>query len=172
LGVPLVVARPEFVYGPGDTHVLGLFGAIQNGTFFYIGSGDSLCHPTYIDDVVAGLLACASSRARALEAYHLAGPRAVTIRAWAEAIAAALGARPPWLHLPVPLVRAGAWAAELAGSVSGIRPPLSREGVRFFTESRAFSTEKAERELGWTPKVEIEEGTRRAVEWYRQEGLL
>jgi nucleoside-diphosphate-sugar epimerase len=172
LGVPLVIARPEFVYGPGDTHVLGLFGAIQNGTFFYIGPGDCLCHPTYVDDVVAGLLACASPRARVLEAYHLAGPRAVTIREWAEAIAAALGARDPRLHLPAPLVRAGAWAAEWAGKVAGLRPPLSREGVRFFTESRAFSVEKAERELKWTPRVGIEEGTRRAVRWYRKEGLL
>ena len=55
LGVPMVVARPEFVYGPGDTHVLGLFQAIQRGTFFYMGSGECLCHPTYIDDAVAGL---------------------------------------------------------------------------------------------------------------------
>ena len=172
LGLPLVIARPEFVYGPGDTHVLGLFRAVQNGTFFYIGSGDGLCHPTYVDDVVAGLRACASPAARPLEAYHLAGPRAVTIRAWATAIAAALERRPPRLHLPTPLVRAGAWGAEQAGRLLGIHPPLTREGVRFFTESRAFSTEKAARELGWTPQTDIEEGTRRAVAWYRAQGLL
>jgi nucleoside-diphosphate-sugar epimerase len=171
-GVPLVIARPEFVYGPGDTHVLGLFRAIQNGTFFFFGAGDCLCHPTYIEDVVAGLLACASPRARPLEAYHLAGPQPATIREWATAIAAALEVRPPRLHLPAPLVRAGAWGAELAGRLTGIRPPLTREGVRFFTESRAFSIVKAARELGWTPQVGIEEGTRRAVAWYRQRGLL
>jgi nucleoside-diphosphate-sugar epimerase len=167
-----VIARPEFVYGPGDTHVLGLFRAIDKGTFFYIGSGECLCHPTYIDDVVEGLLACASPRARPLEAYHLAGPRPATIRAWGTAIAAALDARPPRVHLPTPLVRVGAWAAEQAGRLLGIHPPLTVEGVRFFTESRAFSIEKAARELGWTPQVEIEEGTRRAVAWYRQEGML
>jgi nucleoside-diphosphate-sugar epimerase len=172
LGVPLVIARPEFVYGPGDRHVLGLFCAIQSGTFFYIGPGDSLCHPTYVDDAVAGLVACASSQARSLEAYHLAGPRPVTIRKWGAAIAAALGVRPPWLHLPTPLVRAGAWGAELAGRLLGIRPPLTREGVRFFTESRAFSTAKAARELGWVAQVDVQEGARRAVAWYRQKGLL
>jgi nucleoside-diphosphate-sugar epimerase len=76
------------------------------------------------------------------------------------------------LHLPAPLVRAGAWGAEVAGGLLGIQPPLTREGVRFFTESRAFSTEKARRELGWAPQVEVEEGARRAVAWYRKEGLL
>ena len=69
-------------------------------------------------------------------------------------------------------MRAGAWGAELAGRLAGIRPPLTREGVRFFTESRAFSIEKAARELDWTPQVGTEEGTRRAVAWYRQQGLL
>jgi nucleoside-diphosphate-sugar epimerase len=172
LGLPLVVVRPEFVYGPGDTHVLGLFRAIQGGTFFYIGSGDCLCHPTYVDDAVAGLLACASPRARAGEVYHVCGPRPVTIHAWVTAIAAALEVRPPRLHVPVPLVRAGAWGAEIAGRLLGIEPPLSREGVRFFTQSRAFSTEKAQRELGWAPQVEVEEGARRAVAWYREEGML
>lgn len=172
LGLPLVIARPEFVYGPGDTHVLGLFRAVQKGAFFYIGSGDALCHPTYIDDVTAGLLVCASPRARPLEAYHLAGPQPVTIRAWVTAIADALAVRPPWLHLPTPLARAGAWGAEQAGRLLGFSPPLTVEGVRFFTESRAFSIAKAARELGWRPHVGIEEGTRRAAAWYGEQGLL
>jgi dihydroflavonol-4-reductase len=171
-GVPLVIARPEFVYGPGDRHVVGLFQSIQRGTFFYIGAGDCLCHPSYIDDVVAGLIACASERARPLEAYHICGPRPVTICELATAIARALGVRPPWLHLPTGLVRAGAWGAELAGRLLGIGPPLSREGMRFFTESRAFSIEKARAELGWSPQVDIAEGVQRSVAWYRQEKLL
>jgi dihydroflavonol-4-reductase len=172
LGLPLVIARPEFVYGPGDRHIVGLFRNIQRGTFFYMGRGDCLCHPSYVGDVVAGLQACASVRARPLEAYHLCGPRPVTIRELVEAVARALQVHPPWLHLPTPLVRAGAWAAEGAARLLGIEPPLSLEGVRFFTESRAFAIDKARRELGWTPQVDLDEGMRRAVAWYRKKGLL
>ena len=172
LGVPLVIARPEFVYGPGDEHVLGLFRSIQRGTFFYIGSGNSLCHPSYIDDVVAGLLACAGKRVRPLEAYHICGPRPVTIRELATAVAAALEVKAPSLHLPKWLVSAGAWAAERAASVLHIDPPFTLEGVRFFTESRAFSIARAWNELGWRPEVGIEEGARRSVAWYREQGWL
>ena len=172
LGVPLVIARPEFVYGPGDSHVLGLFRAIQRGMYFYIGSGDYLCHPSYIDDVVSGLMACAGRRARPLEAYHICGPRSITIRELATAIADVLEVRHPKLHLPKWLASAGAWGAELAGPFLGLDPPLTLEGVRFFTESRAFSIEKACRELGWSPNVEFAEGVRRAVAWYRAQGLL
>lgn len=172
LGIPLVIARPEFVYGPGDRHVVGMFHAIQGGRFFYIGSGDCLCHPSYVDDVVAGLAACATARARPLEAYHICGPRPITIRTLATAIAEALGVQPPRLHLPAWLVRSGAWGAELAARLLGTEPPLSLEGVRFFTESRAFSIEKAHRELGWVPQIDITEGARRAAAWYRAQGML
>ena len=172
LGIPLVIARPEFVYGPGDAHVVGLFRSIQRGAFFYIGSGETLCHPSYIDDVVAGLLACGGERARPLEAYHICGPRPVAIRELATAIAAALDVKSPSLHLPKWLVGAGAWAAERASALLGIDPPFTLEGVRFFTESRAFSIEKAGSELGWRPEVGIEEGARRSVAWYREQGWL
>ena len=172
LGIPLVIARPEFVYGPGDAHVVGLFRSIQRGSFFYIGSGEALCHPSYIDDVIAGLLACAGERARPLEAYHICGPRPVTICELATAIAAALDVKAPTLRLPKWLVSAGAWAAERAGALLGINPPFTLEGVRFFTESRAFSVEKAWSELGWRPEVDIAEGARRSVAWYREQGWL
>ena len=171
-GLPLVIARPEFVYGPGDRHVVGLYRTVQRGAFFYIGAGDCLCHPSYVDDVVAGLIACASERARPLQTYHICGPRPVTIVELVEAIAAALSVCPPARHVPAALVRAGAWGAEQAGRLLGIEPPLTLETVRFFTESRAFSIDKARQELGWSPQVDIDEGTRHAVAWYRQEGLL
>lgn len=172
LDIPLVIARPEFVYGPGDTHVLGLFRTIGSGRFFYIGSGNCLCHPSYIDDVIAGLIACAGERACPLEAYHICGPRPVTIHELSIAIADALGVPPPSRHLPRWLVSAGAWGGELAGRLMHIQPPLTLEGVRFFAESRAFSTAKARHELGWSPQVDVEEGARRSVAWYREQGLL
>jgi nucleoside-diphosphate-sugar epimerase len=168
----LVIARPEFVYGPGDRHVLGLFRAVQRGMFFYIGSGDCLCHPSYIDDVVAGLMACATERASPQHAYHICGPRPLPLREFVNAIADTLGVQRPRLHLPKPLVTAGAWATEIAAGVLGREPPLTREGVRFFTESRAFSTDKARHELGWSPKVDLTAGIQRSVEWYRAQGWL
>ena len=37
--VPWVMVRPEFVYGPGDRHVLKLYRAIKAGRFVLIGGG-------------------------------------------------------------------------------------------------------------------------------------
>lgn len=165
--LPLVVGRPEFVYGPGDRHVLGLFRAVQRGLFFTISGGRHFCHPTYIDDAVHGLL-LAAERGAPGHIYHIAGPRPVTFRQLADAIAAALGARRPWLNLPRPLALAGAAVLERLTA----EPPLSRSGVDFFSQSRRFSWAKAHREVGYTPQVELELGVAATVAWYRAHQLL
>lgn len=170
-GLPAVIARPEFVYGPGDLHVLGLFRAVEQGVFFYIGSGRNHCHPTFIDDAVDGMLACLE-RGRAGQAYQIAGPRSVSFRELAGTMAAELGVAPPRLRLPRALALLGAAGLEVVGNATGRAIPLSRTGVAFFSEDRRFTSAKAERELGYRPRVDLREGIAKTVAWYRNEGLL
>jgi nucleoside-diphosphate-sugar epimerase len=40
------------------------------------------------------------------------------------------------------------------------------------TESRAYRGDRAARELGFTPRVDLATGLRATVAWYRREGLL
>lgn len=170
-GLPVVICRPEFVYGPGDRHVLGLFQAIRRGRFFYFEKGRHFCHPTFVADAVAGmLLGLRSGRSGAI--YHIAGPRAVTFRELGHCIAAALGVRPPWLSLPRWLATAGVVGGEALERVSGRRPPLSRSGLAFFSEDRRFSWQAAHAELGYTPGYDLAAGVARTVAWYRQQGWL
>ncbi|MCB8935272.1 MAG: NAD-dependent epimerase/dehydratase family protein [Anaerolineae bacterium] len=170
-GLPVVIVRPEFVYGPGDRHVLGLFRAIERGMFFYVGSGNNHCHPTYIDDAVEGMVAGLQT-GRVGQAYQIAGPRSVSFRELAETIAAALGVPPPRVRVPRAAAWLGAGVLEVAGRATGRSVPLSRTGVAFFSEDRRFSSAKAERELGYVPHVELKEGVARTIAWYRAEGLL
>lgn len=170
-GLPVVIVRPEFVYGPGDRHVLGLFRAIERGMFFYVGRGRNHCHPTYIDDAVEGMLAGLEA-GRVGQAYQIAGPRPVSFRELAETIAAALGVPPPRLRVPRAAASLGAGMLEVVGRATGRAIPLSRTGVAFFSEDRRFSSAKAERELGYVPRVDLKEGVARTVAWYRAEGLL
>jgi nucleoside-diphosphate-sugar epimerase len=171
VGLSLVVARPEFVYGPGDTHVLGLYRTIQRGLFFYIGSGENLVHPTYVDDAIQGIILCGQHGA-AGGVYHIAGERPVSLQELATTIARELGVGPPRVHVPKALAIAGASALGPVARVLGAQLPLSREGVRFFSETRAFSTARAEAELGYRAQVSLEEGVHHTVAWYRAHALL
>jgi nucleoside-diphosphate-sugar epimerase len=170
-GPRVVVVRPEFVYGPGDHHVLRLFRAIQRRRFFYIGPGNALCHPTYVDDAVDGILA-ALEEAPVGRVYHFAGPRPVAIRQLVETIASAVGVAPPFLHVPEVLVRGAIRAMRPVARWTRRELPIDESGVDFFTFDRHFSWQRAKSELGYCPRVELQTGVPWAVTWYREHGLL
>jgi nucleoside-diphosphate-sugar epimerase len=171
-GLSLAVARPALVYGPGDLHLLGWFRAIARGWYRVVGSGESLLHPVYIDDLSEGLVRCATHAPASPRVYHLVGPTPVAIGDLAAAIAAAVGRRLPRTRIP----RAAAWSvARVLEAVPGVSPaqlPLTRSRITFMTQSRAYRGERAARELGFVPAVDLATGLRRTVEWYRREGLL
>ncbi|MFL5299187.1 MAG: NAD-dependent epimerase/dehydratase family protein [Anaeromyxobacteraceae bacterium] len=170
-GQDVVVARPGFIYGPGDRHVLGLFQAVKRGRFFYVDGGRSLCQPTFVEDVVAGLLACLR-RGRAGEAYHLVGPSAVTFRELGRTIAAALGVAAPRVSLPRWSALLVAGGLEQLASATGRRAPLTRNGVDFFSQDRVVSSSKARDEVGYAPASDVARGVPRTVAWYRDHRWL
>ena len=167
-GPRVVMVRPEFVYGPGDLHVLRLFQAIRRRRFFFIGSGQAVCHPTFVDDAVDGIVA-ALDRAPLGRTFHFAGPRPVTIDELVRSFARAMGVRPPWLHVPESLMRA---AIKVARRVPGLPLPIDESGVDFFTFDRRFSTRRAREELGFEPKVDVALGADKTVAYYQSRRLL
>jgi nucleoside-diphosphate-sugar epimerase len=170
-GLNLVIARPGLVYGPGDRHLLGWFRSIRGGYYRVIGSGRNAFHPIYIDDLVRALLLTASSANGNCRAYHLVGSQPVTMRALSDAIGTAVGRRVPRTHLPRPLAFAMGAVME-ALPVPRRALPLTRSRVRFMTESREYDGSRARQELGFIPRVELEDGLARTVAWYRDNGLL
>lgn len=170
-GLPVIITRPEFIYGPTDLHVLGLFKAVRDGRFFTINGGQYSCHPTYIDDAVAGML-LALRNGRSGQIYHITGPNPVTFRELGQTIAAALDVPPPRLNLPRWLAWLGTATLEIGMGLINRQPPLSRTGVAFFSEDRRFSWQKAHEELGYTPQFDLERGVAETVAWYRENELL
>ena len=74
-GLPVTIARPSGIYGPGDRRLLKLFKGVARGRFVVLGSGDIFYHLTYIDDLVEGFRLCGEVPAAANRTYILAGGR-------------------------------------------------------------------------------------------------
>lgn len=171
-GLPGVVFRPVGMYGPRDTRFLKMFRGIQRRRFPIFGSGEVRYHMTYIDDLVDGIIRCGDSPAAIGQTYLLAGPRYTTLNELAALVAQAVGVPPPALHLPVgPLLAAGA-ICEWVCKPLGIEPPLHRRRADFFVKERAFCIDKAKRELGYAPRVDLSEGLARTAAWYFEKGYL
>lgn len=171
-GFPGSIVRPGAIYGPGDLRLLKLFRGIARKRFVMFGPGDNYFHLVYIDDLVDGIVACGTRPEALGETFLLVGPRYVRVDDLVRMVAAAVGAPPPRIRLPLgPLLL----AADLCETVCvplGIEPPLYRRRCDFFCKSRAFDGSKARRLLGWKPVIDVEEGLRRTAIWYRENGLL
>jgi dihydroflavonol-4-reductase len=168
----VVVARPIGIYGPGDTRFLKMFRGLKRGNFPMLGSGRAFYHLTFIDDLVNGFHLCGTVPAAAGRTYILAGPRYTTLEELVGLVAKDLGVKPPRMHWPVwPFWTAGL-LCEMVCVPLGIEPPLYRRRVDFYTKSRAFDTTRARTELGYAPRVDLEEGIHRTAEWYAAQGLL
>ena len=171
-GLPVSVARPGLVYGPGDLHLVGFFSSIKKGLFRVIDGGKAMLHPIYIDDMTNAFLLCAERPEAIGQSYNLAGARAVTMRTLATAIARSMGKELPKGSIPL-------WLANLASDIFSLMPgfkgenaPLTRSRVKFLTNSRVYDIRRAKQDLGFAPVVELEEGMRKTAEWYQKHEYL
>jgi nucleoside-diphosphate-sugar epimerase len=171
-GVEVVIARPTGIYGPGDRRLLKLFRGVARRRFVILGDGRIFYHLTYIDDLVEGLRLCGEIPEAAGRTYILAGGEVTTLNELVALIAREAGVPAPKLHLPVwPFWTAGALCEAVCVPL-GLEPPIYRRRVDFFTKSRAFDIGRARRELGYEPRVGLQDGIRRTLEWYRTAGWL
>ena len=171
-GTEIVVVRPCSMYGPGDLRMLKMFRMLSKGRFFKVGPCRENFHAGFIDDVVDGFVAAATRPGIDGEVFIVGGERFLPLDEYIDTAARAVGAAPPKLRLPYGAMHAAAWACERLCVPLGVEPPLHVRRVRFFRNNRAFSIDKARRLLGFEPRVALEEGMRRTVDWYRSCGLL
>jgi len=170
-GMEVFVARPGWVYGPGDRRTFKVIKAINDRRFALVAPDRGRQTPVFIDDLVDGLL-LAAEKGRRGEIYHLTGDEVLTVRRMAGLIAEACGVPTPRLRIPVLPARLAAWALEKAFAPLGKEAPLNPSRLAFFLDPKALSNAKARRELGFRPKVDFRTGAARAVAWYREQGWL
>src|SRR5687768_2119622 len=120
------------------------------------GRGDTYYHPLYIDNLVDAFL-CSMDKGDG-EAYIIGDEAYFPIRALVEKVARAMGQEPQIRYFPMmPLVVAG-HLCEKVCKPFGMTPPIFPRRVDWYRQVRAFKIDKAKSELGYEPKVGIDEG--------------
>ncbi|HEY6099920.1 MAG TPA: NAD-dependent epimerase/dehydratase family protein [Anaeromyxobacter sp.] len=145
-GLPLVVVRPAFVLGPGDTHgssAATVVALAKRRIPGWVEGGASFCD---VRDVARGH-AEALARGRPGEAYILGGHNLRMSEFMSRACAAAGVPRPP--RVPYAAAFGAAALQEGWAKLSGRRAATTRDLVRASALYTWVSSAKAERELGY-----------------------
>jgi nucleoside-diphosphate-sugar epimerase len=168
-----VILRPAAIYGPGDPErFFMIFKRVARGTFPMFGNGRTLYHPLYIDNLIDAFMLCLMPGVGNGRAYLIADEHHYPIEEIVKAVGRALDVNVRIPHYPVmPVVAAGHICEKLCKPF-GVTPPIFPRRVDWYRQNRAFDISRAKRELGYVPRVELDEGLRRTGRWYREQGYL
>ena len=172
-GLPVVVARPAIVVGPGgDPHHWGVGFWSSADTCRLWGDGTRPVPLVLVDDVAAALARCLELGGIEGESFNLAAEPCVTPREYVAAMSEALGT---WIDVrPTPAWRffaadMGKWLVKSLVRHPERRLPSYRDWKSRTYRAR-YDCSKAKRVLGWVPVSDREtllaEGVRRpATVW-------
>jgi nucleoside-diphosphate-sugar epimerase len=170
-GVPLVVLRPGFVYGPRDKTVLPrLIERLRIGRLHYLGGDQRLLNSIYVGNLVDAVFLAVDNPRAVGQVYNLTDGERVTKERFIASIADAMGFKRPRQVLP-------RWLAAIVAKV--VLRQIRRAGpngqtrltaaqYKFMLLNLDFSIEKARRELGYQPRVSFEQGMHETMAWYTQ----
>ncbi len=168
---PVVIVNPSTPIGPGDIKPTPtgkmVLDAARGKMPAYVDTGLNFVH---VDDVAQGHL-LALEKGKPGRRYILGGTN-LSLKELLEMIAAITGGRPPFLKLPHSFVMPIACLAEAWCRITGKGEPLATvEGVKLAKKIMFFSSNRAERELGYTHRP-VEEALSDAIAWFREHGYM
>jgi nucleoside-diphosphate-sugar epimerase len=173
-GVPVVVLRPGFIYGPRDRWVLPrLIENLRAGQVRYLGGGGQALNTIYVGNLVEAALLAAEKPNVVGHAFNLTDGEPVTKRRFIDAIADGLGLPRPRGSVPLWVARLAAWWMEgAARRRNDPHPPRLTQGrLKFLGMNLDFSIEKARRELGYQPRYSFAKGIAETIGWYKQSAV-
>ncbi|HOJ30696.1 MAG TPA: GDP-mannose 4,6-dehydratase [bacterium] len=146
-GLKTVTLRPFNIYGPGQVGEGAIhqfvIRAIRNEPITIHGEGDQIRSWCYIDDMIAGILLCLEKEQATGEVFNIGNPKGtITILSLAEKIIQLAESSSPVLHVSTPHVDVN------------LRIP---------------SINKAREKLGFEPKVNLNDGIKKTIEWYKSQ---
>jgi len=166
--VAATIVRPGDLYGPGDRVVLlRLAGLLRAGIMPYVAGGHKMGAFTYVENLVDGLILAGASERAAGETYVITDGIKMTWREYFTGLTRALGYPEPRFSVSPAIACAAASALEFVYRSLGIRarPPITRYLATHMSNNFHFSIAKASREIGYQPRIGVEEALRRTAAW-------
>lgn len=167
-GLEATTVRPCIIYGPGDRNFLPqILETLSRHPFPLVNGGDQPLDMVYVTDVAEALVLAGTRKEAAGEAYNVTDGEHHTLREIADIFGRIVPIRLRTIDVSYPL--AYALSALIYGLSKVARPKedplISPAGVRAMAYPHHYDISKIV-ELGYEPKVRLEDGMRRTLEWY------
>jgi len=160
----IVIVNPTTVYGLGDKSLNSgtLIMAIKRSKIMLVPSGGS--NDVDVDDVVEGIV-LAAEKGKSGRRYILGGTNMKFTEKF-ELIAGKIGHRPIFMHVPSPLKLPLVFGVVVFNKIFRSRL-ITPQIVADMFDYKYYSSELANKELGWYPRFTFEQSIERAWNYYK-----
>lgn len=167
-----VALRPHLIWGPGDNHLVPrLIDRARSGKLRRVGTGTNRVDTVYIDNAADAHLQAAEKlavdSAIAGKAYFITNDEPVPLWDLINRMLACADLPPVKKSISASAAYAVGAALEASYTLLGRQsePPMTRFVARQLSTEHWFDISAARTELGYVPRVSIEEGLKRLREW-------
>ncbi len=176
-GLPAIILRPHLIWGPGDPHIAPRLIARAH-RLRRIGTGRNKVDTIYIDNAATAHLladqALKNNPTLSGKVYFISQGEPIALWQMIDRILQA-GGKPP-LQKSISPAAAVALGAVCEGIYTFFRlkgePPMTRFVAREMSTAHWFNIEAARRDLGYAPRVSIDQGMENLARWLRNQPSL
>lgn len=170
---PYIILRPTGVYGPREKDYFLMAKSIQNHVDFAAGFKQQDLTFVYVEDVVQAVF-LAFDRGMSGRTYFVSDGNVYSSRRFSDLIRKELGS--PWcLRIVAPLwvLRLVTFFGEQMAKLTGRITALNNDKYNILKQRNwRCNIEPTMDELGYHPHVDLQEGVRRTIAWYRERGEI
>ena len=170
---PCVTLRPTGVYGPRERDYFLMAKSIKGHSDFAVGYKRQDITFVYVSDVVQAVF-LAMEKGQPGRKYFLSDGQVYQSTTFSDLIHEELG-RPWWIRItaPVWVLRIVTFFGEYIGRLTGKMSALNNDKYNILRQRNwRCDIQPAIDELGYRPEVDLKEGVRRSIKWYKEQGWL
>ena len=171
--LPFVVLRPTGVYGPRERDYYMMAKSIKQHVDFAVGYQRQDLTFVYVSDVVQAVFLALDHGVTGAK-YFLSDGEVYLSRTFSDYLRREMG-NPWWVRVKAPLfvLRAITFLGEYWGRLTGKVTALNNDKYHIMRQRNwRCDIQPAITQLGYKPQVKLEEGVRRTVRWYKENGWL
>ena len=172
-GFPYVILRPTGVYGPREKDYFLMAQSIKQHIDFAVGYRRQDITFVYVSDVVQAVF-LALEKGKSGRKYFLSDGEVYQSTTFSDLIHEELG-RPWWLRItaPVWVLRVVTFFGEYVGRLTGHVTALNNDKYNILRQRNwRCDIQPAIDELGYRPQVQLQEGVKRSIKWYKENNWL
>ena len=163
-GIPFVIVRPGYVYGPGNEAITGRVGISTFGGFLHLGGSNTVPF-SYVDNCAEAITLAGLKRGVGCEVFNVVDDNLPSSRQFLRQYKRNVRHfRSIYLPHAVSYALCYIWEWYSVWSQGQLPPAFNREIWHASWKKSFYTNQKLKMRLGWTPKVSTEEGLRRYFE--------